>query len=76
MSIVNQIRDSKLSKQGATNPSGVFEGTPSNVGAIVRSGTTPRTISAIPAVQAPVDITYGVGVQPTYLDYLQASIRR
>ena len=73
MSILNQIQTSKLSKQGKTNLTGVFEGTPTNVGAVVRGGNTPRLATVAPVSQNPVDVTYGAKPQPTYLDYLQAS---
>lgn len=73
MSILNQIQTSKLSKQGKTTLTGKFEGTPSNVGGVVQGGSTPRTATAIPASNNPIDVTYGGKPQPTYLDYLQAS---
>jgi hypothetical protein len=73
MSIIDQVKKSQLSKQGQTNPSGIFEGTPENVAAVVRGQSTPLGDSVIPASQAPIDVTYGAKPQPTYLDYLKSS---
>lgn len=71
MNLINQIKDSQLSKQGKTNPSGVFEGTPANVAAVVRGGSVPRASAVIPAIQNPIDVTFNSKPQPTYLDYLK-----
>lgn len=71
MEILDQITNSQLSKQGKTNPSGIFEGTPENAAAVVRGQATPLASSIIPANQNPIDVTYGSKPQPTYLDYLK-----
>lgn len=73
MAIIDQIANSQLSKQGQTNPSGKFEGTPSNVGTVVRGQVVPLADSVIPVSQNPIDVVYGAKPQPTYLDYLKAS---
>ena len=73
MPIIDQVKKSQLSKQGQTNPSGIFEGTPANFAAVVRGQSTPLGDSVIPASQAPIDVTYGAKPQPTYLDYLKSS---
>jgi len=73
MSLLGQIKKSNLSKQGQTNPSGVFEGTPQNVTTVLRGSSVPLADSIIPSSQAPIDVVYGAKPQPTYLDYLQAS---
>lgn len=71
MEIIDQIKQSQLSKQGNTNPSGIFEGTPQNVGTTVRGSSIPLAASVIPVSQNPIDVTYGVKPQQTYLDYLK-----
>lgn len=73
MAILNQIKKSQLSKQGQTNPTGIFEGTPQNVAAVLRGSSVPLADSIIPPIQAPIDVTYGAKPQPTYLDYLKAA---
>jgi hypothetical protein len=73
MSALNQIKNSQLSKQGRTNPTGQFEGTPQNVATVIRGSSVPLGDSAIPAYQAPIDVTYNAKPQPTYLDFLKAS---
>jgi hypothetical protein len=73
MSILNQIKKSQLSKQGQTNLTGIFEGTPQNVTTVIRGQSVPLADSVIPPIQAPLDVTYGAKPQPTYLDYLQSS---
>ena len=72
MSVVNKIKDSQLSKQGQTNPSGIFEGTPANVAAVVRGGSVPRASAVVPVAQNPIDVTFNSRPQPTYLDYLKS----
>lgn len=76
MSLLDQIENSRLSKQGRTNPSGIFEGVPSNVTATVRGGSTPRASSVVPVSENPIDVTYGAKPQPTYLDFIKASTGR
>lgn len=76
MSIINQIKESQLSKQGETNPTGIFEGTPANVAAVVRGGAVPRESSVIPVIQNPIDVTYNSKPQPTYLNYIKATTGR
>lgn len=73
MDILKQVVDSKLSKQGKTNPSGIFEGTPSNVGAVVRGFTVPQTSTEAPPFQDPIDITFNAAPQQTYLNYIKES---
>jgi hypothetical protein len=73
MAILDQIKKSQLSKQGQTNPSGKFEGTPENVTTVVRGSSVPLADSVIPVIQAPIDVTYGAKPQPTYLDFLKSS---
>ena len=72
MDILDQIGDSQLSKQGQTNPSGIFEGTPANVAAVVRGGSVPRASAVVPIAQNPIDVTFNSRPQPTYLDYLKS----
>lgn len=73
MEILDQIAGSKLSKQGKTSPSGIFEGTPSNVGVVVRGFTVPQTSTEAPPIQDPIDITFNAAPQQTYLGYLKES---
>ena len=73
MAVLGQIKKSQLSKQGKTNLSGIFEGTPQNVAAVLRGSSVPLASSVIPVVQNPLDVVYGAKPQPTYLDYLKAS---
>lgn len=76
MSILTQIEGSNLSKKGGTNPTGVFEGTPSNVSQVVRDAKVPITSPAIPPIQNPTDVTFNSVTQPTYLDFLRSSPTR
>ena len=76
MSIIDQIRDSQLSKQGKTNPSGIFEGTPANVAAVARGQSVPLASSSVPVSQNPIDVTYGAKPQPTYVDYIKSTNKR
>jgi len=73
MAILEQIKESRLSKQGRTNPSGIFEGVPQNVATVLRGSSVPLTSTVLPPIQDPVDVTYNAKPQPTYLDYLKAS---
>ena len=73
MAILNQIKNSQLSKQGRTNPTGQFEGTTQNVTTVLRGSSVPLASSVIPVSQNPIDVTYGAKPQPTYLDFLKAS---
>jgi hypothetical protein len=73
MSVLGQIKNSQLSKQGRTNPTGQFEGTPQNVTTVLRVSSVPLASSVIPVSQNPIDVTYGAKPQPTYLDFLKAS---
>ena len=73
MSLLSQIKNSQLSKQGRTNPTGQFEGTPQNVTTVSRGSSVPLASSVIPVSQNPIDVTYGAKPQPTYLDFLKAS---
>jgi len=73
MSVLGQIKNSQLSKQGRTNPTGQFEGTPQNVTTVLRGSSVPLASSVLPVSQNPIDVTYGAKPQPTYLDFLKAS---
>ena len=73
MEILDQIIGSKLSKQGRTNPSGIFEGTPSNVSVVIRGFTVPQTSAEAPPIQDPIDVTFNAAPQKTYLGYLKES---
>lgn len=74
MTILDQVYKSQLSKHGQTNPSGIWEGTPSNAAAVVNGQSIPST-SPDPSVnQALVNPLYGSQQsQQTYLDYLKAA---
>ena len=76
MDLLDQIQQSQLSKQGKTNPSGIFEGVPSNVTATIRGGSVPRASSVVPVSENPIDVTYGAKPQPTYLDFIKSSTGR
>jgi hypothetical protein len=76
MSVLQQIKRSNLSKQGKTNPSGIFEGTPANVAAVLRGSSVPITSPAIPPIQNPIDVVYEARPQPTYLEFLQAANKK
>ena len=76
MSILKQIKESQLSKQGKTNPTGQFEGTPANVAAVLRGSSTPITSPAIPPIQNPIDVVFESAPQPTYLDYIRSANKR
>lgn len=76
MSILKQIKESQLSKQGKTNPTGQFEGTPANVAAVLRGSSVPINSPAIPPVQNPIDVVFESAPQPTYLDYMQAANKK
>lgn len=76
MSILGQIKKSQLSKQGRTNTTGQFEGTPQNVAAVIRGSSVPLASSVIPPIQNPIDVTYDAQPQPTYLDYLKAANKK
>ena len=76
MAIIEQIKKSNLSKQGFTNPTGVFEGKPQNVAVVQRGSTVPRASSVVPAITNPIDTTFNFLNQGTYLDYLKSSPRR
>lgn len=71
--MLEQIKGSKLSKQGRTNPTGIFEGTPQNVVTVERGTQVPVTSPAIPLTQNPIDVTFNSVAQPTYLDFLRSS---
>ena len=47
MAILSQIKKSQLSKQGRTNPTGVFEGTPQNVATVLRGSSVPLASSVV-----------------------------
>lgn len=76
MSILDQIKASRLSKQGRTNPSGIFEGTPENVALVRRGVEVPTASTVIPPIINPTDVTFNALQQPTYLDFLKSSPTR
>lgn len=76
MSILEQIKASKLSKQGRTNPSGIFEGTPENVALVRRGVEVPTVSTVIPPIINPTDVTFNALQQPTYLDFIKSSPTR
>ena len=73
MSVLEQVRDSRLSKNGQTSITGVFEGKPENVAAVIRGYSVPR--SSTPGVfnTKPLDVVINHPPQPTYLDYLKVT---
>lgn len=73
MSVLEQIRDSRLSKNGQTSITGVFEGTPENVAAVLRGYSTPRSSTQGVFNVKPTDMTVNHPPQPTYLDYLKVT---
>lgn len=73
MSVLQQIKQSKLSKRGQTTITGVFEGTPQNVTVVERGVEVPVTSRAIPVNENPIDITTNSVAQPTYLNFLRSS---
>ena len=75
MSLLNQVKGSQLSKQGQTNPTGIFEGTPQNVAIVQRGYSVPNASAVIPPYQNPIDITFNSRVSPTYLDYMKSTKR-
>jgi len=75
MSLLNQIKDSQLSKQGLTNPTGIFEGTPQNVAILQRGYSVPNKSTVIPPYQSPIDQTFNSRIAPTYIDYLKSAKR-
>ena len=74
--MLGQIRKSTLSKKGQTNPSGIFEGTPANVAAVLRGSSVPLNSPAIPPIQNPIDVTYNAKPQPTYIEYIKSANKR
>lgn len=73
MALLDQIKKSQLSKQGLTNPSGIFEGTPENVAIVERGYSVPNGSSIISVTQSPIDQTFNSRKAPTYLDYLKST---
>lgn len=73
MSVLQQIKQSKLSKRGQTTITGVFEGTPQNVTVVERGVEVPVTSRAVPVNENPIDITTNSVAQPTYLNFLRSS---
>ena len=76
MSLINQIKNSNLSKQGNKTTTGVFEGTPQNVTLVRRGETVPTVSSVIPANVNPIDATFNAVNQRTYLEFLRSSPTR
>lgn len=72
MAIQDQVKKSQLSKQGRTNPTGKWEGVPSNVAAVART-SFPRASAVVPPIINPIDMTTNVLPQPTYLTYMQVA---
>lgn len=76
MAIVQQIYKSGLSKKGQKNPTGVFEGTPTNVALVQRGVTSPTPSAVIPPAINPTDVTFNALGNQTYLDFLRSSPTR
>lgn len=75
MAIEDQIKNSQFSKQGKTNPTGTWEGVPSNVAAVTRT-SFPRVSAVVPPIINPIDVTLNAVDQPTYLTYMQVANKR
>ena len=73
MSLINQIKNSQFSKQGGTNPTGVFEGTPQNAAIVQRGYSVPDKSVVLPVTQNPIDVTFNSRRAPTYLEFLQSA---
>lgn len=69
--MLNQIRQSSLSKQGQTTTNGVFEGQPQNGVIGQRDYTVPR--SSAERIKPPIDVVFNRRRNDTYLDFLKAS---
>ena len=74
--IINQVYDSKLSKQGKTTTTGIFEGVPENSLVAVRGFTAP---TGEQGVDVPIDAVVAINNQQTqastYLEHLQRERR-
>jgi len=70
--ILSQVQESKLSKQGKTTTTGIFEGQPQNVVIANRSYKVPTSVEK---VQAPIDVSFNNKLfeSDTYLQYLERS---
>ena len=73
MALIDQITRSQLSKQGQTNPSGIFESKPANVAAALRGNVVLQGVVQAPPVVNPIDIIPNDVSQQTYLEYLKAA---
>lgn len=69
--ILSQVQESKLSKQGKTTTTGIFEGQPQNV--VIANRSNREVPTAIEKVQAPIDISFNNRLfeSDTYLQYLE-----
>lgn len=72
MALLNQIKESQLSKQGRTSTTGVFEGVPENVTTVLRGYTVPNASIVIPPNQLPIDYVSNKRNTGTYLEYLKS----
>lgn len=74
--ILSQIPDSKLSKQGKTTTTGIFEAVPENALVSARGFVTP---TGVQRVDAPIDAVYAYNNKqtqaPTYLEHLKREKR-
>ena len=75
MALIDQVKKSQFSKQGRTNPSGIFEGTPQNVAIVERGYSVPNASAVINPSQNPIDITFNLRDTQTYLDFLKSTKR-
>jgi hypothetical protein len=75
MALLNQIKESQLSKQGKTNPTGVFEGTPQNVAIVERGYSVPNASAVINPALSPIDVTFNLRDTQTYLGFLKSTKR-
>jgi hypothetical protein len=73
MTVLDQIQKSRLSKNGQTSITGIFEGTPENVAAVLRGFSAPRSSTQGVFNTKPTDMVVNHPPQPTYLDYLKVT---
>lgn len=74
--VLEQVQQSILSKQGKTTTTGVFEGTPQNTLAGPRKFTTPTGNSRVDApIDAAVAFNNEATQAPTYLEHLKREKR-
>jgi hypothetical protein len=70
--LISQVVESRLSKQGKTTTTGIFEGQPENALVSARGFVTP---TGVQRVDAPIDAAYAFNTKQTlantYLEHLQ-----